>query len=98
MNTFIPIHQARQQLGELINQAYYKGTPFFLTRGKKPMATLIGTNEFKQILKVIEKHDPGLTDTLAIMTNPEVMKILEDGEEEIRKGHLIPFDKAVLGK
>lgn len=95
MNTSIPIHKARQQLGELINQAYYQGIPFFLTRGKKPMATLIGTKEFKHILKLIEKHDPGLADTLAIMTNPEVQKILEEGEENIRKGKLIPFEKVL---
>lgn len=98
MQTTLSIHEARQQLGELINQAFYQGTPFILTRGKKPMATIIGTKEFKEILKLIEKHDPGLADTLAIMANPEVQKILAEGEEEIKKGHLIPFDETVLGK
>ncbi len=92
MQTTLSIHEARQQLGELINQAYYQGTPFILTRGKKPMATIIGTKEFKVILKLIEKHDPGLADTLAIMTNPEVQKVFEEDEDNIRKSKLIPLD------
>lgn len=93
MNSFIPTHLARRNLGELINQAFYQGTPFVLTRGNKPMAALIGVNEFRQIITVLEKHDPGLIDTLAIMSNPEMQDIIQKGETDVQTKNLIPFSK-----
>ena len=94
MQTIIPVHQARKQLGELINQAFYQGKPFVLTRGKKPMAALIGTQEFKEIIKLLEKHNPALADTLAIMTNPEVQAIFAEDEKHLKVGKTIPLDEA----
>ena len=93
MNYIVPVHEARRNLGELLNQTYYQGMPFMLTRGNKPMAALIGVNEFKKILALIEKYDPGLADTLAIMSNPEVQAILKEDEENIRAGHTIPLEQ-----
>ncbi len=93
MQTPIQISEARKQLGELVNEAYYTGKPIQLSKGNKPMAMLIGTKEFAEMLKIIEEHDPGLADTLAIMTNPDVQAILEEGAENIKQGNLIPFDQ-----
>lgn len=93
MQTIIPVNEARRNLGELLNQAFYQGKPFILTRGKKPMAALIGAHEFRAFVLYLEKHNPGLADTLAIMSNPEVQKILEEGEEDVREGRLIPLEK-----
>lgn len=98
MTSVIPVHQARRRLGELLNQAFYQGVPFILTRGNKPMAALIGTHEFSQILDLIEKHDPALADTLAIMINPEIRAVLEQGEKDIRAGRVLPFDESLLEK
>lgn len=44
------------------------------------------------MLKIIEAHDPGLADTLAIMSNPEVQEIIEAGEKDHQAGNLIPLD------
>lgn len=96
MNTVISVHQARNHLGELIQQAYYLGKPFVLTRGKKPMAAIIGTQEFGRILHLIETYDPGLADTLALMVHPEMEEVLQAGEEAIQKGELLSFDKSIL--
>lgn len=89
----ISIDEARKHLGELLNEAYYLGKPFVLKRGKKPMAALIGTHIFGEMLRVIEKYDPGLADTLAIMANPEVQAILEEDEKNLKEGKTIPFGK-----
>jgi PHD/YefM family antitoxin component YafN of YafNO toxin-antitoxin module len=94
----IPVHQAREHLGELIEEAYYLGKPFVIKRGKKLMAALIGTKEFGQILRLIEKYDRGLADTLAIMSNPEILAILEEGDKDVKRGNLLPFDKNILDK
>ncbi len=96
MHTPIQISEARKQLGELVNEAYYAGKPFQLSKGNKPMAMLIGTKEFAEMLKIIEAHDPGLADTLAIMTNPEVEQIIAEGEENLKTGNTLPFDESLL--
>ena len=75
MQTTLSIHEARQQLGEIINEAYYQDRPFVLTRGKKSMALLIGIKEFIRILKLLEKHDRPLAKRLSIMTSKELQKI-----------------------
>lgn len=92
MTTVIPVNTARRHLGEVIQEARYGGKPFVLTRNKKPMVTLIGVKEFARMLKVIEKHDRGLADTLAIMSNPEIQEVLEQGEKDIVKGRTRPIE------
>jgi PHD/YefM family antitoxin component YafN of YafNO toxin-antitoxin module len=92
MNTIISVNQARDHLGELIQQAHYLGRPFVLTRGKKPMAAIIGSEEFSRILELIETYDPALADTLALMTNPEMEELLKEGDIAIQKGKMIPFE------
>jgi hypothetical protein len=96
MNTIVSVHQARNHLGELIQQAHYLGKPFVLTRGKKPMAAIIGTQEFGRILELVEIYDPSLADTLALMTNPEVEDLLKQGDAAIQQGDMVPFDQTLV--
>jgi prevent-host-death family protein len=92
MHTTLQISEARKQLGELVNEAYYTGKPVQLAKGSKPMAILIGTKEFGEMLKIIEVHDPGLADTLALMSNPEAQAVIEEGEKDQQAGNLIPLE------
>jgi len=96
MNTLISVHKARSHLSELIQQAHYLGKPFVLTRGKKPMAAIIGTHEFGRMLELVETYDPALADTLAIMTNPDLEDVLKAGEKAIQTGEMVPFDKQLI--
>ncbi len=96
MNTIISVHEARTQLSELIQQAHYLGKPFVLTRGKKPMAAIIGTHEFGRILELIETYDPALADTLALMTNPAIEALLKAGDKAIQTGEMVPFDAQII--
>ena len=93
MHTTLQISEARKQLGELVNEAYYTGKPVQLAKGSKPMAILIGTKEFGEMLKIIGVHDPGLADTLALMSNPEAQAVIEEGEKDQQAGNLIPLDR-----
>ena len=95
MTTAIQISAARKQLGELINEAYYTGKPVQLAKGNKPMAVLLGTKEFARMLEIIEAHDPGLADTLAIMSNPEMQELIAIGEEDVKNGNLVPLEDAL---
>jgi prevent-host-death family protein len=96
MTTVVPINKARKHLGELIQEAHYKGKPFILTRNNKPMATILGTDEFSQMLEIIEKHDYALADTLAIMYSPEIREGLKQGDKDIADGKVLPFDKSLI--
>ena len=98
MKTIVSVNQARDHLGELIQQAHYLGRPFVLTRGKKLMAALIGTQEFGRILELIETYDPGLADTLALTTNPELAELLQAGDVAIPKGAIVPFDHTLVAE
>jgi len=93
MGRIYPLTEARKNLSTLVNEAYYEGKLFGITKGKKPMGVLIGTKEWKEIVETIEAHDQGLADTLAITVDPELQKLLKDGEKEIRSGKLIPLDE-----
>lgn len=93
MTTVVPIHTARSRLTDIVEEAHYKSRPFLITRHKKPMAAVIGTEEFTNIFKLLEKHDPGLADTLAISSNPEMIKKLEKSRKEIAKGKTVPIQK-----
>jgi len=41
----------RGNLGEILEQVYYKGTEYIIKRGKKPMAALIPLDEFESLKK-----------------------------------------------
>jgi len=96
MNTIVSVNQARDHLGELIQQAHYLGKPFVLTPDKKPMAAIIGTQEFGRILELIETYDSGLADTLALTTNPEVEDLLHTGDTAIQQGEPVAFDQSLV--
>ena len=80
-------------MSELVNEAYYGGKLFGISKGKKPMGVLIGAKEWKEIVEAIEMHDQGLADTLAITADPELQNHLREGEKDIKMGKLIPLDE-----
>lgn len=96
MSAVVPVNKARQRLGKLIQEAYYKGRPFVLTRNDKPMAALIGSKEFSRFIELLEEHDHGLADTLAIMSSPEIQETLKQGEKNIAEGKVHSFDESLL--
>ena len=85
--------EARKNLSELVNEAYYEGKLFSISKGKKPMGVLIGAKEWKEIIETIEMHDQGLADTLAITADPELQNLLKESEKEIKTGKLVPLDQ-----
>lgn len=96
MTNVVPVNQARRHLGELIQKAHYAGMPFVLTHHDKPMVAMISTDQFVKFLEWLEEEDQGLADTIAIMNNPEIQKILEQGEKDIAGGNVLPLDESIL--
>ena len=92
MGRMFPLSEARKNLSELVNEAYYEGKLFGISKGKKPMGVLIGSKTWKEIIETIEMHDQGYADTLAITADPELQAILKKGEKDVEEGKLIPMD------
>ena len=93
MGRIFPVSEARKNLSELVNEAYYEGKLFGISKGKKPMGVLVGAREWKEIIETIEIHDQGLADTLAITADPKLQTLLKESEKEIESGKLIPLDE-----
>jgi prevent-host-death family protein len=93
MGRMFQLSEARKNLSELVNEAYYEGKLFGISKGKKPMGILIGAKEWKEIVEAIEMHDQGLADTLAITADPKLQVILKASEKEIESGKLIPLSE-----
>lgn len=93
MGRMFQLSEARKNLSELVNEAYYEGKLFGISKGKKPMGVLIGAREWKEIVEAIEMHDQGLADTLAITADPKLQAVLKQSEKEIESGKLIPLDE-----
>jgi prevent-host-death family protein len=93
MGSILQLSEARKNLSELVNEAYYKGKLFGISKGKKPMGVLIGVKEWKEIVEAIEMHDQGLADTLAITADPKLQAVLKESEKEIESRKFIPLDE-----
>jgi prevent-host-death family protein len=93
MGRMFQLAEARKNLSELVNEAYYEGKLFAISKGKKPMGVLIGAKEWKEIIEAIEMHDQGLADTLAITADPQLQTFLKNSEKDIKSGNLIPLEE-----
>ena len=93
MGSILQLSEARKNLSELVNQAYYQGKLFGISKGKKPMGVFIGAKEWKEIIETLEMHDQGLADTLALTADPELQAVIKAGEKDIRDGKLVPLDE-----
>ena len=93
MGRMFQLAEARKNLSELVNEAYYEGKLFGISKGKKPMGVLIGAKEWKEIIETLEMHDQGLADTLAITADQELQNFLRASEKEIGSRKLIPLDE-----
>lgn len=89
----IPAIKVRQNLGELLELAYYQNKQFQIARRNKLMARIVSENFMAAIDELIES-DPGLADTLAIMLNPEIHKAIIQGHKEYQAGNVVSFEDA----
>jgi hypothetical protein len=89
----IPLTEVRENLGELVNKAYYGQSFFGVSKGKRFMGAFVSADIWKEMIRVIEEHNQGLADTLAIMADPELQKLLEEGERDARSGDFVSLEQ-----
>lgn len=80
--------KARQNLGQLLEEAFYRGDEFIIERAGKPMAVLISVQEFERWQKQREKDLAIFDEIRAKAGNPELDEVEKSVQEvlvEIRK-------------
>jgi prevent-host-death family protein len=89
MTKVISAFHARQHFGQLLEQARYRGYRFVVERAGKPMAVLVGVEEWENILE-----------TLAELNDPEYLDSIREARREIALGQAVTLDelKAELAK
>ncbi len=77
----------RGNLGEILEEVYYKGQEFIIKRGKKPMAVLISLDEFENLRKQ-RKTDMAIFDKIRskIHSSASIKKDVEEAMKAVRKG------------
>lgn len=81
--------KVRSNLGEILEEVYYKGTEYIIKRGEKPMAVLIPLDEFESYKKQRET-DMKVFDRIRSKAKSYTLKEIEADVEEaikaVRKG------------
>lgn len=80
--------KARRNLGQLLEEAFYKGDEFIIERAGKPMAVLIPVQEFENWLRQREK-DFGVLDEIKAQnrqkSSENIEKDVDEAIKEVRK-------------
>lgn len=81
MTHTLPITKARDELTTLVNNAKTKMEEYIITVNGTPAAVLISADEYES-----------LKETDEIMCDPELMKAIKEGEEDIKNGNYITLE------
>jgi len=82
MTKVIPAFKARQHFGQLLEEARYQGLRFVVERAGKPMAVVIGIEDWEHILE-----------TLAELNDPDYLASIKEARHEIELGHTLTLDE-----
>ena len=72
--------KARQNLGQILDEARYQGSRFLVERAGKPMAVVVGIEEWENILE-----------TLAELNDPEYLESIREARREIELGQTLTW-------
>ena len=78
----LPITEAREKLTTLVNKAHKQLDEYIITVNGKPAAVLMSAAEYES-----------WKETIDILSDPELVKSIKEGEEDIKKGRYITFEQ-----
>ena len=82
MTKTLPITEARANLTTLVNRANKLLDEYIITVNGKPAAVIMSAAEYES-----------WKETNEILSDPDLMKAIKEGEEDIRKGRYITFEQ-----
>lgn len=77
----ISISEARKRIFEIANEVQKPDTHFVLTENGKPKAVILSAEEFENLL-----------DDLDILSDPDLLKEIEEGERAIKEGDYVTWE------
>lgn len=78
----LPITQARNELPTLVNRAQKLMEEYVITVKGKPTARIMSQEQYESIIE-----------TMDILSDPELMESIRQGEKEIAEGKVIPWEE-----
>ncbi|HLB28866.1 MAG TPA: type II toxin-antitoxin system Phd/YefM family antitoxin [Dehalococcoidia bacterium] len=78
----VSAYKARQNFGRLLEEARFKNTRFLIQRSGRPMAMLLGIEEWENILE-----------TLAELADPEYLASIQEARREIELGQVVGLEE-----
>ena len=78
----LPITKAREELTTLVDKASKQLDEYIITVNGSPAAVLMSAAEFES-----------WKETMEILADPEFMKAIKQGEEEIRRGEFVTLEE-----
>lgn len=82
MTKILPITKAREELTTLVENARKKLDEYIITVNGSPAAVLMSAAEYES-----------WKETMEILSDPQLMKAIRQGEEDFKKGKFITFEK-----
>ena len=78
----IPAFKARQNFGQMLEEARYRGYRFVVERAGKPMAVVVGIEEWENIVE-----------TLAELNDPDYLQSIKEARAEIELGQTVTSEQ-----
>lgn len=78
----LPITKAREELTTLVNRANKLLDEYIITVNGSPAAVLMSAQEYES-----------WKETTEILSDPELVKAIKEGEEDFKKGRFITFEQ-----
>lgn len=78
----LPITKAREELTTLVNRASKLLDEYIITVNGSPAAVLMSVAEYES-----------WKETMEILSDPELVKAIKEGEEDFKKGRFITFEQ-----
>lgn len=98
MVTSVSTKEAKNNFSRLIELAHFKNRQIEIRRNQRPMAWLVGTSFMQavgQLLEYAGKHKVGWAETVEVLSDPELMAAIEEGQEAVRAGKTLPIEQAL---
>jgi len=95
MGIMFQLSEARKNLSELVNEAYYQGKFFGISKGKKPMGVLVGIKEWNEIIQALKKCDQGMAERFQITLYPQKMAFVSIKKHRVKQKGVVNYKALV---
>ena len=81
MSKTLPITKVRENLTKIVDRANRLLEEYVVTVNGEPTAVILSHSEYES-----------WTETMEILIDPDLMRAIKEGEEDVKKGNYVTFD------